>query len=135
MLCFRLNDVFNDKREDASQFMITVKHTGLVGNVIYIYNPHFKGFYKFLFRSRSTIFNNTAKKSTSKFCKFAAFEQECFMKLHRPERISRLKLLTIQHFQPETSSLHLRISKLKLLISDKARTASILSGLENEPVL
>ena len=30
----RLNDVFNDKRDDASQYMITVKHTGLVGIVI-----------------------------------------------------------------------------------------------------
>ncbi|XP_028408191.1 S phase cyclin A-associated protein in the endoplasmic reticulum-like isoform X2 [Dendronephthya gigantea] len=34
---FRLNDVFNDKRDDASQFMITVKHTGLVGVISLLY--------------------------------------------------------------------------------------------------
>ena len=64
MLCFRLNDVFNDKREDASQFMITVKHTGLVGNVIYIILIS-KVFINFYLGQESTIFNNTAKKSTS----------------------------------------------------------------------
>ena len=29
---YRSTDVFNEKRDDSTQFMVTVKHTGLVGN-------------------------------------------------------------------------------------------------------